>query len=101
MSNVREWQAKVKEQEHKRVGDIYDECVKRGCDLRYLKSVDTRAWLYPLRQTNVFLKLKTEKRDVSDHIEQWKILLEVLIKLRPEHEKIDDWKESLRLLETI
>lgn len=100
MPNLKEFQKKIKEKEEQRIGDIYKECVKRGCDLGYLKAVDTRVWLYPVKQTRALLALRNNRfaYNVSDHIRQWTILLQVLIALRPEHEKANEWKEALEIL---
>lgn len=54
----KQWAARKKkweQQENDRVGDIYHECVKRGCTLEFVKAFDTRIWLYPALQTQAFL----------------------------------------------
>lgn len=89
-------------QEEQRVGDIYDECIKHGCDLRFLQTFDTRMSLYPLEQTHAFLDAKERtlsKPDTEKRLEQWKIFLRVMIEKRPDDAKTADRKESLELLE--
>ena len=83
------------EAEHNRTGDIYAECVKRGCDKRFLEMFDTRIWFYPVEQTNAFLAVRNDE----DCIRQWKVYLQVVIEKRPNHEMSNKWKIALGLLE--
>ena len=90
------WVSRRKKWEHQeqvRIGDIYEECVKRGCNIRFLKQFDTRIWMYPIEQTRAFIET-----DVGIDLKMWKTYLQVLIEKRPNHEKSDDWKKSLLIL---
>ena len=82
--------------ENKRVGDIYAECERRGCTKSFLESFNTRAELYPMNQTLAFLERKDR---FSEELKQWKIYLQVFVDLRPDHEKIDEWKRALKELD--
>lgn len=93
---VNELKKRHKEQEQKRIGDIYAECIDRGCKESFLKAFDGRIWVYPVEQTYTFL----DSNDNSEHLRQWKLYLQVVLEKRPDHEKADEWKEALRLLET-
>lgn len=84
---------KWEQHEKKRTGDIYDACVKLGCDPSFLKAFDTRIWQYPIQQTEAFI----ERRDGS-RLKQWKIYLQVILEKRPKHEKADEWKKALNML---
>lgn len=101
MSKIREWQEKARKAEEERIGDIYNECVKRGCDIRFLKNFDSRIWLYPIEQTTVFLDRRKNAKEVvavDNHLKQWKFYLQVIIEKRPNHEKADEWKKALKML---
>ena len=90
------------EQEQRRIGDIYSECVERGCDIRFLKAFDTRMWLFPIEQTKTFLDVQQKNgkysTGIDDRLKQWKIYLQVIIEKRPNHEKANEWKRALELL---
>lgn len=92
---VDELKKRHKEQEQKRIGDIYAECIDKGCKESFLKAFDGRIWTYPVEQTYAFLDMK----DSVDKLRQWEIYLRVILEKRPNHEKADEWKEALRLLE--
>ena len=102
MSNLKSFIERVRKQEEKRVGDIYAECEKRGCDRHFLSSFDTRIWLYPIEQAKGFLSLRSssgaDQKSVSNHIRQFRIYLEVLIEKRPNHEKRKEWERALEVL---
>lgn len=92
------------ENEKKRIGDIYDECQKRGCALHFLKAFDTRMCFYPEKQTLCFIDSKKRGGCLSrtgelDNLVQWKIYLEVYIQLRPNDEKTDERKQALKLVD--
>lgn len=36
----------------------------------------------------------------AEKLRQWKIYLQVILEKRPNHEKADEWKETLRILAT-
>ena len=101
MSDLNAWKKRIKDDEEKRVGDIYSECVERGCDLRFLKAFDTRMWLFPIEQTKAFLDVQKDGKystGVDNRLKQWKIYLQVIIEKRPNHEKADEWKKALKML---
>ena len=101
MSKIREWQEKARKAEEERIGDIYNECVKHGCDIRFLKAFDTRMWLFPIEQTKTFLDVQKNGKystGVDNRLKQWKIYLQVIIEKRPNHEKADEWKKALEML---
>lgn len=95
MSNLKSWKEKAKKKEEHRIGDVYSECEKRGCDHSFLVSFNTRAEMFPVQQTRSFLSMTDYP---ADKIRQWKIYLEVLIEKRPESEMQKDWKKSLEIL---
>lgn len=105
MSNLKEFQNKIREQEKQSVGDIYDECENRGCDLNFIKAFSTRMWFYPIQQTKCFILSKEKgtldqfRKRVPNSLEQWKIYLSILLKLRPLHDKVGEWKESLSIID--
>lgn len=82
--------------EQKRIGDIYAECISRGCEESFLKAFDGRIWLYPVKQTYAFFDIHAS----AEKLHQWKIYLQVILEKRPNHEKASEWKEALRILET-
>ena len=94
-----------KERELQRFGDIYDECENNGCDLDFIKTFSTRMWFHPIAQTKCFVvhkamgKLDQFRKRTPNSLEQWKIYLSVLIKLRPFHDKAAEWKESLEIID--
>lgn len=90
---VDELKKRHKEQEQRRVGDIYAECIDKGCKEGFLKALDGRIWVYPVEQTYTFLDIAD-----SDSLRQWRIYLQVILEKRPDSEKADEWKESLKLL---
>ena len=90
------------ENEKKRIGDIYDECQKRGCDSSFCEAFDTRMSLFPLRQTEIFIEFAKEPEshfDIINNVKKWKIYLEVYIQLRPNDEKTDERKKALELID--
>lgn len=90
------------EQELKRFGDIIEECVSRGCDTEILYALDTRVWMYPVKQAEVILSATdnkyTDKDRLHKTVQQYKVLLEVLIEKRPDNGMVQEWKEALKLL---
>ena len=87
----------IRKAENRRVGDVFDECQRRGCDKSFLYAFETRIINYPIIQTESFLEyLDGEDEDL---LRQWKIYLEVLIEKRPENEKYEEWKKALKLLQ--
>lgn len=102
MGDITEWKKRIRDSEEKRVGDIYSECVKRGCDIRFLKQFDTRIWMYPIQQTKSFQSVLNGGKystGVDRHLKDWKIYLQVLLEKRPKHEKANEWKKALELLD--
>lgn len=93
MADIAKWKERHKEQEERRIGEIYRECERRGCSHDFLVSFDTRIWLYPMKQTLSFLD---NPKEFSDKIRQWKIYLEVLIEKRPQDKMSGEWVKSLR-----
>lgn len=90
-----------KEQEQRRTGDIYNECIKQGCDMHFLRSFDSRMWMNPLEQTKAFLEMKRMNINGSNaeaHLAQWKIYLRVMIEKRPNDEKTEDREKALEML---
>lgn len=100
---VEELKRRHAEQEEKRIGDIYEECEKRGCNRRFLQAFDTRVWLYPVKQAEAFLSLRnntvTDQTQLAERLRQYRIFLEVLIEKRPNHEKQNEWKRALQVIE--
>lgn len=87
--------------EQERVGDIYAECVKRGCNQSFLETFDTRMWLFPVEQTKTFLSIPKDGKyshGTENRLKQWKVFLEVILEKRPNHEKAKEWKKALDLL---
>lgn len=87
------------DQENRRIGDVYTECEKRGCKRSFLEAFNTRIELYPMKQTLTFLDLLKQDKEVDEKVRQWRIYLQVLIELRPNHEKHDEWEKALENLE--
>lgn len=79
--------------EEERIGDVYAECERRGCDRGFLKSFNTRIEMYPIQQTKAFLR---HQEWFMEYLSPWRIYLEVLIELRPNHEKHDEWGQSIK-----
>lgn len=100
MVNLREFQKKIAEQGKKRVGDIYEECEKRGCNRHFLQAFDTRIWLFPIEQAKTFLSFRddsfTDQARLEEYLRQYSTFLEVLIEKRPDHEKRKEWESALR-----
>lgn len=101
MRKIAEWKKEAKAAENKRIGDIYAECQRLGVQMRFLQAFDTRAWLFPVEQTRAFIDAKarhTRAFDADSALEQWGTYLRVLIKKRPEHEKVAEWEKALAML---
>lgn len=103
--NIKERLALAYRRENERFGDIYDECQKQGCDLDFLKAFANRIWMYPVLQTRCFIDSKAReqldrfrKRKI-DTLEQWKIYLSTLTKLRPNEDKAGEWEESIAVID--
>lgn len=64
-----------------------------------MKAFDSRIQLYPIEQTATFI----EKAAVFDKkmFRQWEIYLEVMIEKRPKHDKAEEWKKALKMMEHI
>ncbi|MBR2132919.1 MAG: hypothetical protein IJ955_10385 [Oscillospiraceae bacterium] len=96
----------LEEKERARIGDVYDECERRGCDRQFLKASSGRMELSPLKQTLTLIALyerETQKNGCIDkysldYICQWKIYLEVLVERRPMHEMWSEWDQSLQIM---
>lgn len=83
--------------------DIYAECEKNGCDIQFIDAFKARMFISPLAQTKAFMK-SVERNykysfDPIGKLAKWKVFLSAVIKFHPEHEKINEWKEALHLLE--
>ena len=90
------------EQEQRRIGDIYSECIRRGCKEDFLKAFDGRIWLYPVEQTVAFLDSRNDAKEaasVDNLLKQWKIYLQVIVDKRPNHQKANEWEKALKMLE--
>ncbi len=102
--NIKERLVLAQKHEYERFGDVYTECVNKGCDLDFIKSFSNRIWLNPVLQTKCFIdhkargKLDYSKERKVNKFEQWKIYLSTLIRLRPNEDKINEWKESLAII---
>ena len=92
---VKSLRARIADQEEQRMGDVYSECEKRGCSRYFAKSFCTRAELFPMKQTLSFLENKPVNKE---HLKQWEIFVQVLIEKKPEHEKCEEWKRSIKVL---
>lgn len=93
---------RLQKREQEMYGDIYDECEKRGCDINFCKSFDTRIRFYPLRQTEIFIEFVREPEkhiNIVNNFKKWKIYLEVYIELRPNDEKSDERKQALGIID--
>ncbi len=100
---IEEWREWSRKKEEEQRGDIYSECIRRGCDRRFLQALDTRMWLFPVRQTKGFLSCinKPDAYNLDRDLRQWKIYLEVMIEKRPEEEKAKEWREALELMKSL
>ena len=102
MSNLKEFQSRIKKQEELRIGDVYEECEKKGCTKRFLTAFDTRAFLYPVKQANAFLNAKKitsiDQERIANQIHQYRTFLSVLIEKRPEHENGKEWEKAMAIL---
>lgn len=88
-------------QERRRTGDIYAECIQKGCKEDFLKAFDGRISLFPVEQTTAFLESVKNGRDTENaqkNLLQWKIYLEVILEKRPNHNKASEWKKALSML---
>jgi hypothetical protein len=88
-------------QEQRRIGDIYAECMRKGCNEDFLKAFDGRIWLFPVEQTTAFLESVKNGRDMGNtqkYLMQWKIYLEVILEKRPNHDKASEWEKALSML---
>ena len=83
------------------MGDIYRECINRGCKKEFLQSFDTRIWLFPVEQTRLFLERRSSANvyNAEKHLKQWQTYLQVILEKRPNHEKAPEWKKALEILE--
>lgn len=92
-------------QEERRIGDIYAECEKRGCDRDFLEAFDGRAWISPVGQAKTFFSLRgnpfATPEELADCMRQFRIFLEVLIEKRPDHEMRKEWEEALQIIKNI
>lgn len=74
---------------------VYAECEKRGCPSNFARAFDTRAELFPMKQTLSFLENKAAN---LERLKQWGIFLQVLIEKKADHEKCEEWKRCLEAL---
>lgn len=81
------------DQENDKYRDIYTECEKRGCPITFARAFNTRAEMFPMKQTLSFIELKDD-----DNLVLWRTYLEVLQELRYTHPKIEEWGESLMII---
>ena len=44
------------------------------------------------------ISLLENKQVNKKHLKQWEILVQVLIEKKPEHEKCEEWKRSIKVL---
>ncbi len=95
MSSLKEFAKKAQDKEKERIGDVYDECEKRGCERRFLVQFNTRIEMYPVEQTKAFFKMSEIQ---LDKIKQWKIYLQVLIEKRFDSPMVKNWKTALEIL---
>lgn len=96
MISLKKTLEKLKNQEENRIGNVYNECEKRGCPSRFAKAFNTRAELFPEKQTRTFLE---QNNFSSEYLKWWKVYIEVLIENLPNHEKINEWKQCIKLIE--
>jgi hypothetical protein len=91
MGNIREWRERIRAQEENKLGAVYAACEKQGCSRDFVKAFITRAELWPMKQTLSFVEYKR-------HVEDWEILLRVLIEQNPISGKLDEWERCLKVL---
>ena len=91
MGNIREWRERIRAQEENKLGAVYAACEKQGCSRDFVKAFITRAELWPMKQTLSFVEYKR-------HVEDWEILLRVLIEQNPISGKLGEWERCLKVL---
>lgn len=91
MSNIQELRENLKAQEENKLGAVYAACEKQGCSRDFVKAFITRAELWPMKQTLSFVEYKRR-------VEEWEILLRVLIEQKPTSGKHDEWERCLKVL---
>ncbi len=103
MKKWEDFKKKSAQKDRERIGDVYDECVSRGCDINILRSLETRVWLYPVKQVMALLSIRnnkyTDEKSLNERLRQYKIFLEVLIEKKPDSNMIKEWQNALNLLE--
>lgn len=84
-----------KEQEQKRIGEIYILCIDRGCKESFLKAFESRAELYPMKQTLAFMEKKAAN---DEYLKQWSIFIQTLAEKKPESVMLREWKQCLEIM---
>lgn len=95
-AEVRKYLGKL---DYERIGDVFQECEKRGCTIGFFQAFDYRLHTVPFWQTEGFIKSRHSDEWKKYKCRQLRVFLEVLVEKRPNHEKVDEWKKSLKLLE--
>lgn len=93
LTNAEKSIQRLKAKENARIGDVYAECEKRGCPRHFAETFNTRVETSPFEQTKAFITLGQKEK-----INNWRIYLEVMLDLRPEHPKHNEWKKAIALI---
>lgn len=101
-TEIEEILAELREQKRKRIGDIMDECARRGIDLDFVKAFEWRIWLSPLGQAKSMVSARLygqEESETKKFVNNLKATLEVFIEKRPNHEMRAEWEEGIRVMD--
>ena len=99
MADLKEWLEKSRLREEERMGAVYAECEKRGCDCDFARSFDARAEFYPMKQTLSFFEIPISEERRAKCLKLWEIFLQVLIEKKPQHEKRAEWESCIALIQ--
>lgn len=92
-----------KRQNYEAFKDIYEYCEKNGCDKDFVDAFRARMFISPIQQTKCFIESVRRNSkygfDQIGKLRKWKTYLSVLLELRPKHDKVDEWKESLSIID--
>lgn len=76
---------------------IYEKCDEKGIPRCYADSFYYRLMETPLKHTENALSANNKKYVNLAGLTRLKSLLEILLEVMPDHEKADEWHESIKL----
>ena len=106
LTEVERFRERLRKEEAEKYKDIYAECDKRGLSREYAKDFYYRMIQFPIEQTKTVILLynKDASKDKTvgkKKLKEWKTYLEIMVKTHPKHEKAEDFKKGIKLIEEL